>query len=425
MNTAYIQPKLKKRHRLGDIRIDMQSLTHFFCFISVLLIGGDLIGINVGVNLRLNQIFLVLFALCLALDGRVRLKYNFWLTAFLVFSFLSAVFSYSFTRGVLFYCSIVYNVVFLFYAFSNYVRIYGLGQFIKLFRATLYVQFVIFVLQYFLKVVFHYELPFLPSYGEYMGVPRFRLWFYEPSFLATYLILGFTVSLYMLLVGEDRGYLKDVVILSIMLVLCTSTTGFIGILLAGLIVYFLWLVRSVSVKKVAFLFAVIVLAFAVYFLFRDIFDVFVGRMFSSSLNDATGGRIERWNETLEVFYQNPLLGVGPGNYGLYLGEEAGYVPSNVTFELMATLGIFSTVAFYALTLKLIVEAFAISLRRKSRETYLLAACALALIVFTVILQVNQGYLRLYHWMFFGVLDGAVLAENKRGRLLDPLWSNLL
>ena len=107
-----------------------------------------------------------------------------------------------------------------------------------------------------------------------------------------------------------------------------------------------------------------------------------------------------------------FFGVGPGNYGLYLGQDAGYVPTNVSLELLATLGIGGFVAFYGLTAALAVQAFVLYRRRQTEQTFLLFSFALALLFFTVILQINQGYLRLYHWMMFGILWGAIGRERE-------------
>ena len=74
---------------------------------------------------------------------------------------------------------------------------------------------------------------------------------------------------------------------------------------------------------------------------------------------------------------------------------------------MATVGIFAAIAFYGLTISLCVRTRRIYRLEKSKNCALLAACVVGLIIFTIILQANQGYLRLYHWMFFGIISGGV------------------
>ena len=393
----------------GAFSLDL--LTHAFCFLSILLIGADTWGIDVGVNLRFDQIFLCIFTLLLVIKNHYRLTWNIWIILFAVFALISTLFSFNLKRGILFYCSIIYNILFLFYAFQSYVKIYGFKKLIGIFRKTLYVQFCIIVIQFLLKVVFDYEVPFMPGAGEYMGIPRFSLWFYEPSYLATYLTFWFTLSLYMWLVGKDRSYIKDVLFGLVMFLLATSTTGFLGIILAVVLVYIIWLSRGITFKKLMFP-LIVLFAFLIFRIaFSSVYTVFFERLFNQSLDSASGGRISLWTETWNVFVQNPLFGVGPGNYGLYLGQDAGKVPSNVTLELMATLGIFATVVFYGLTISLCVKSFKMYRKARNKETALLAAAALAFIVFTIILQANQGYLRLYHWLFFGMLSGGISSSK--------------
>lgn len=398
--------KLKKKSSIWDIKVNLDSITHFFCFLSVLFIGADIIGINVGVNFRLVQLFLVVMAALLIANKKFKVTFNLWITLFAVISLLSTLFGFSLRRGILYYFSILYNIVFLFYTFQNYVRAYGIIKLIDVFRKTCYVQFVIFCLQYFLKVVFGFEFSFLPNYGYVLNIPRFKLWFYEPSYLATYLVFWLSISFYCLLIGREKGYIKDVIMCLIMLILSTSTTGFLGIAFVICAVYILWLFKGLTIKKLLFPVIALILFGIVYLIFKDIFDFFVGRLFNSSLDAASGGRVSAWKDTFDVFLENPILGIGPGNYGLYLGKGTAHVPSNVTLELMATVGIFGAISFYALTVQLIWKAFK-SFKKRDKESILLVACAVGLLAFTITLQANQGFLRLYHWMFLGILQGAV------------------
>lgn len=398
-----------------DAKLTADVFIHLFCFISVLLIGADIFGLKIGINIRLDQIFLVILTLLLAYKNSYHVTKNKWIFAFVLCSFISTIFSFKFTRGVMFFASIIYNVIFIFYSFSNYVKTYGIQKFILIFRYTCYVQFFIFLLQYVLKVGFNYEFSLIPSYGYFGGVPRFKLWFYEPSYLATYMVFWFTISCYTLLVGNNKKYIWDLIACTLLLTLSTSSTGFIGMALSLLMVLIIWISQGITKKKflVLLLIGVVLILFA--FVFRDILQVYVGRLFSGSLDGASGGRITGWKETFAVFLQRPLFGVGPGNYGLFLGEEAGYVPTNVTLEIMSTLGIFSTIAFYGLTVSLIVNSIKIYRRNRNVDTSLMVACAVGLFVFTIVLQINQSYLRLYHWMIFGILQGAIIYNERNAK----------
>lgn len=393
---------------------DADRLIHAFCFLSLLLIGADRFGVEIGgVNFRLDQLFLAVFALLLLAKGTFRITANFWVFGFVFFSAVSTVLALNFVRAFAFWLSIVYNVFFLFYALGSYVQRYGLERMLRIFRATCFVQFAALLFQLALKVLFHYELPFLPSYGYYMGVPRFQLWFYEPSYLATYLSFWFAFACLKLIVCGERKYLPDVLCGLIMFIVTTSTSGFIAIALVLFSVYLIWIARRITLKKLIFPFGVILLFFAFRFGFSQIYDTFIARLFEGSINAASGGRIESWAETWQVFLENPAFGVGPGCYGLYLGKDVGYVPLNVSLELLATLGIFGFLFFYGLTASLIFRAVKLGRQKKTKQTNTLACLAYALLIFTIILQINQGYLRLYHWAFLGILWGGLLSRPAR------------
>ena len=404
MNNENVKLNIKSKYYALDFLIGL------FLALSTLFIGADKIGINAGVNFRLDQLFLVITSLLMIIRNRFKITKNKWIFLFLFFSLISTILSYSVTRGILFYLSIVYNVVFVFYLYSNFIKYYGPKKFMRIFRWTMYVQFLIVLTQFLLKTVFSYELSFLPSYGTYMGINRFSLWFYEPSYFATYVSIWFTIAFYMFLIGGNKGYIKDIIMALIMFIISTSTSGFIAIALSIFIIYLLWIKKRITVKKLLFLLIIVIIAMALVFIFKDIFDTFIGRIFNSSLDSASGGRITQWIETFEVFKEKPFFGVGPGNYGLYLNKGAGYVPSNVTLELMATLGIFATISFYGLSIHLSYKMLRIY--RRDRRMKLYACVVLSLLVFTIVLQINQGYLRLYHWMLLGVMQGMILYYNK-------------
>ena len=84
------------------------------------------------------------------------------------------------------------------------------------------------------------------------------------------------------------------------------------------------------------------------------------------------------------------------------------MPTNVTLELLATVGILATLAFIAYHVALMVQALKIFLQnKKDKSAITILALTVALICFVIVLQVNQGYLRLYHWLFLGFLSGKI------------------
>lgn len=399
----------RSEYKTNSYSTTLDLLIHCLCFLSVLFIGADIIGIHIGVNLRLDQIFLLLLTICLIIRNSYKLNRSIPVIAFILLTFISSLLAYNVIRGFIYYVSILYNVFVVFYCFSNYITTYGLNKTINICRKTIYVQIALLLLQIFLKVGLNISI--FTDYGYYFGIPRFCLWFYEPSYFATYFVFWFTFCFYQLIINQKKDYLKDVLCCAIAILLSTSGTGYIGLALSVVIVYLIWISKDITSKKLVVLAGLIAIVVVLSIVFRSVIDVFVNRIFNDGLSNASGGRVEGWSETYKVFQDNILFGVGPGNYGLYLFDDASIVPTNVTLELLSTTGLFATIAFYSLTIAYIVRNRLLKDRNNS-IVKINTALVLALVIFTIILQVNQGYLRLYHWMFFGLIEGSFLINEK-------------
>lgn len=390
----------------GVVLLKLNKVLLQLMFLSILFIGADLLALEVIFTFKLSQLFfLVTFVLLLA-TKKYRFRKDNFMFFFMFTSLLSTVFALNPLLGIAYYLYILFNVFLVYYVLSSYVEMFGIKATVHLVRLTFFVQFWILVFQYILVVVFQYEIPFMRSYGTYFGVPRFRLWFFEPSYMATYVLFWFTLALTMFLKFKNKSYIKDLICSSCMLIMSTSTAGFVGILVAFILV---WILTPNNKRKfVAPIIGLLLLALIPLFM-PDMFEIFFMRLFNTSLNSASGGRISKWSEPFNVFLDKPLLGVGPGNYGFYFNASIEKVPSNVTLELLATLGVWGLI-FYAIHLKLFYKAYRIIINTNiplNEEKQLLYSIVLGVIVFVIILQANQGYLRLYHWMLLGLLFGGI------------------
>lgn len=134
-------------------------------------------------------------------------------------------------------------------------------------------------------------------------------------------------------------------------------------------------------------------------------------MFNQSLDSASGGRISNWSRDYNVFMNNFLFGVGPGCYGLYTTGNTLDCPSNVTLDLFSTLGIFPSIFFILIHISLLIKCYKVY-KFNPKQNKLFLGLILSFIIFILILQFNQGYLRLYHWMFLGIMLGFVERYKK-------------
>lgn len=197
--------------------------------LSSILIGADRWGVSLlGVQFKVAEIFLVIATFLMIISKRFYSANNKWVYFFVITSFISFLFGYSIQRGILFYFYIIFNVIFIYFLYFNYAKYYGADKLIKVFRTSFYVNFGVLLFQYLVNTIFRYNIPFLSNYGTYAGVHRYQSFFYEPSYLATYVVFWLACSLFQLFIGKDKGYLIDVALALIMLLISTSSTGFVG-----------------------------------------------------------------------------------------------------------------------------------------------------------------------------------------------------
>ena len=93
------------------------------------------------------------------------------------------------------------------------------------------------------------------------------------------------------------------------------------------------------------------------------------------------------------------------------------MPSNVTLELLSTTGIFAPVAFVVYIVGILRNTFRTYKKEKGEDSLVLWALAIGLMLFLVVLQANQGYMRLYMWMIFGILLGGTSYVKKQNKII--------
>lgn len=371
----------------------LDTAIHVITFINILFIGSDIFSFEIiGVTVRYIQIGLLLGFLLLAIKRKRNIKIPKILILYLLIMFITSILAVNIKLGIIYYLSIIYNSIFVFLYFKEYIREYKINNFTKLFRLSCYGIAVLMIIVFGLE---KFGIEIL-SYGYYLGVYRINLWFYEPSYLSTYLSIWYSLALYYLIVKGDKGYIKDIVFSILSFILSTATTGFIAIIVSfGFVV--LMVIRKLKVKHYLIMgLTLIATILLVLLVFPNVFDVFFLRLFEG-ISQASGDRIKRYSETVNVFLENPIFGIGTGCYGYYL-NQAGLVPTNVLLEMLASLGIVGTTMFLYFIFMPVVKAY-----KSNNIDY--KAYSYSLIIFFIILQANQNYLRLYMFMIMGVVYG--------------------
>lgn len=234
---------------------------------------------------------------------------------------------------------------------------------------------------------------------------------YEPSYYALYMcpFVMFYNALY--LFGEKKKVLR-LLLVNFLLLISTSTGAFFAYFIFFFFAFFL-----APKKKVLQLFSVLsssVFLAALCFphLFKDYFLKFFYRGFFEHHSF-----YERWRgivNSFNVFLEHPLFGVGLGGVGPYLYHEKVldglsavpmqlglkdiefYDPMNVLTEVMASLGIFGLLSFFALGWVFL------RMYRRAPRSAMTSSLFLSFIVMMIVLQFNQGLFRSYIWVYSAI-----------------------
>ncbi|TSC94883.1 MAG: Uncharacterized protein Athens101428_89 [Candidatus Berkelbacteria bacterium Athens1014_28] len=177
--------------------------------------------------------------------------------------------------------------------------------------------------------------------------------FPDPHMLSFYLNMLFPLSLAIYFSSFEKKYAFISAVILLASLLTFSRGGYFG-LLAGTIFFFsFFLARKKyqlkTASTVAIFFASILVIFFVFF------TTPIGQRFFSSFNSQEGSNSERikiWNKTIEIIQENPLLGVGIGNYPLSIEPASTYrdpiYAHNTYLDLAVETGIITSLIWIAI-----------------------------------------------------------------------------
>lgn len=267
-------------------------------------------------------------------------------------------------------------------------------------------------------------------------LPRVNGFSLEPSYYATYLITGWGMLAYMIekkvALFPSRTLVIYFSIVSAALILSTSR---MAILVIGLYFAFFF-VRGIFISVVnlkiypKFLLAVFVVIMTMMMFFVGIaFTVGFGSLqfllfgvgFGSGSDYSSSMRIGLMADTYQLFLDSPLIGYGLGGVWSQIGYSNGLPPGeatgmNVTVEILAASGLVGF-AFFVLYLGTIIKNVFSNHRSRHWVHGTLVALGVGLILIYIILQFNQGIMRVYFWNHLAII--AILHANLTHLRLSP------
>ncbi len=303
----------------------------------------------------------------------------------------------------------IFNFIFYFILPLNYVKYFGFDSIFSIYRASF-----LFVGSYVaVQVIASTVGLYLPVAGQSIGsIVRGQALCYEPSYYALYFtpFVMYENSRY-LLDAPGRKHFGWVMLYNLFFLLSTST----GCLFSYLFFAVSLVVLSpVFWRRILQFFAFIGALFAGFFwIFQSGFQMLL-KFFYYGLRQ--GSLKERWEGILRdgsIFWEFPWTGVGAGAVSTYAQQMAYgdvdpldpevfqlFSSTNVTMEILASLGLFGAIGFLALCIYIVQDlstVFHVE-RLTVEERSRLLSLAISLLVLFFALQFNQSVLRAYVWI---------------------------
>tara|TARA_Y100001978_G_scaffold198235_1_gene210371 strand:- start:1903 stop:3876 length:1974 start_codon:yes stop_codon:yes gene_type:complete len=255
------------------------------------------------------------------------------------------------------------------------------------------------------------------------------------NLLASVLFLGLPVSLYALLCLQSKVW-KMLGIVSILLsvvifFLIQSKAVFIALLI-GLFSFIFLSIRSIKQFSFATLF-IGVFTFLLYFglgkiglkenLFSDFKNLYNIKEETTKKNISLGARYFLYKNTVEIIKNNPVVGVGPGNWkieipkaGLYLtkGERGNTIvqrPHSDFLWVMSEMGILAGLLYVFLFLLVLRESYKLVKESDGQERIFYSAIFATIIGYMFISSVDFPLERIAHNVLLYLLIAIVISAR--------------
>ena len=369
--------------------------------LGILLSGGDHLSIKLlGLTFKLSQLIFLVYTILLITMRKYKLSKVF--LGIYLFIFLPHLFSLFYSKDLngswAYFIFIIFNLLIVINPVMSWVRekknnSYVMDNYFNIFKIVGFLTIIQFILGSF-KV-------YIPIFQNdvYRGIFRPSLWFYEPSYLATY----FSLYLGMSLIGflfDKKKYKKDLLLSWIFIAFTTSSTGYISIILS--IIFYVIFEKSYKklYKNILFILNYIfILVITLFILKKDILIVFLGRLFKNGLSSSSGNRAKGISEAIQVFKEFPIFGIGANAFEKYHYTE---IPvTNVTLEILTNLGLVGFLSFFLFILYLYY------IYKKNDSILEVKMLGFSLFFFLIMLQANQNYMRMYMWIHIAIFISTI------------------
>lgn len=414
-------------------------------YLSVFTTSFDVfLVVNLGFNFRATQLFVIFpifFGIARALHkGNLSLPVGFkslliWTLFILAFipntTFLLKSVGYGFW--------LVFDVLLVLATVQIFNTENKINELITYYLYSFFFVAIFGLFQFFMPIL-HLGAPLVQQWWIPGVLPRISGFSYESSFFATYMLMGWVLSAYLLDSGNtlvNQRRLKIIFMtISLVMILSSSRMGWLMMFawFAQYPIRFLFNLAKgrmnkrllVSSVRVVLLLSLLATGGIWIIGMDNIPTLFAGLgLFEESGSWSADTRLNSLNNTLQVFLDNPLIGHSLGGvssaigalHGVYvdnidLGKE--YEGNSIFVEVLAASGLFGFIPFVLYIYAILRKPFKLAKVADNSGKDLLIGTTLALFFEFMILQFNQIILRPYLWLHIAILSAlySVYSKNR-------------
>lgn len=418
---------------------DGLKLAHFFFIAATFTSSFDIFLVfNFGFNFRATQFFLII-PIFISVMISIRYKtiwplgFN-WVVFWTFFIVLFVPNTNYLTKSVGYAAWLVFDVLIIYTCCQIYSSIPRVLILLKWYVYSFLFVALFGILQFISPTFGFGDALLIKTWWIPDVLPRVNGFSYEPSFYATYLLIGW-VFLACLLESKSKIFnlhkLRWIFyIISISLLICGSRmvilmmmvwfarypiNFFIRIFYGKINLYY----GLVTFLIASFLLVLIFSAF--YFVgFDDILFLLSGTGLFGIASHSVDTRQARMLETFTLFLNSPFIGYSLGGIAPAIAETYGvtnldfdsvkeFEGNSIFVEVLAASGVFGIIPFIFYLWAIIKKPIELSKKLMSEHSKILIGLTVALIFEFVILQFNQVILRPYLWMHIAVLSACYSA----------------
>jgi O-antigen ligase len=412
-----------------SVKLSLKNFINVLIWLSVLTSSFDIFLVFdvAGFTVRISQIMIIIVMMCFMIavfrNGVVSIPVGyFWLALCVI---LNAIFMFN-SRNLL--DAIGYEIWFVFDALEILIFVYYFSKSESLESIT-YKYITCFVIMACIGLI-QWVLQFSNIYffvTQKNNMHRCNGFSYEPSYYATYLLMGWTICMYLLeksnfSIFNKKKLVLYTTIITVAMILSTSRMGIV--MMAGYILFrsFKLLLKTgnkkISIWRFFLILAPVAICFfvmwCIYQLSRGntkVIRYFQGLGIAGTSSHSSSDRLKGLRNTFEVFKKNPIVGCSLGGVDAEICYNNGYLSisrgagMSVFVEMLSALGIFGFIFWLRYLYILIYEKYKkIKAKIDPNSNEIVKAYIIALVMEFIILQMNQNILRPYLWIHIAILS---------------------